>query len=703
MAYSLKTLMTRNAEAIAKREANAIVATESTLPVEADSVIIPAQTDFNALMNAAKTEAANRKAEIKAEADRIAAQAREDERQLAAMDDDYAPNHYVPGTDLVLASSTAIDLIEDDGTSLIDHDSDSVEYDDIMAGVNIEPDPSQKAAVFKLCGVQYGCLIGAAGTGKTTTTRLLLHTLINGDAANGIQPLRLSKVNLRAYLSSTNEEGEEGEAAKEVIPSIAFCAYTGQATQVIKRNMPGNWQKNVFTIHGLLGFFPETYYDSFEEKEKMRFVPYYTKENKMPWDVIFVDEASMVALDLWHMLLDASKPGCRFYFIGDINQLPPPIGMGILGFALAKWPVAELSTVHRSSNDAENKIVNAAHKVLIGKPIEFDDPKTNPNWRVIGMELPHSTQEAYNHVIALCKGLSTKKTPEGDDVYDPWRDRVMTVMNGFDDNSTASLLGQFPINEALSQIFADPTKPRIVISCKTSTKRFAEGYRVMATKNESPAELNRVTNGLTGNIIGIEDNPKWIGDRRLVGVESEVALNRREMLNQAMGKGGESAMDAAQRASSALDSVSWDGTLSADEGTAERNGGPASHIVTVKFDNGGIRKYSMNAQIEQLMIAYASTTHKAQGAEMPTAIIVVHHSQKSMLCRENLYTAVTRARQRVIVLYSNYGLQIALAKQRITGNTIEQKLKGYAAMLGEGPAANSLGFKLVNVRLTEFD
>src|SRR5690606_15377713 len=59
---------------------------------------------------------------------------------------------------------------------------------DILEGVTISLDDSQIAAVRGLANEQVGCLIGAAGTGKTTVTRFLLHALINGDEANGIQP-----------------------------------------------------------------------------------------------------------------------------------------------------------------------------------------------------------------------------------------------------------------------------------------------------------------------------------------------------------------------------------------------------------------------------------------------------------------------------------------------------------------------------------
>jgi hypothetical protein len=156
------------------------------------------------------------------------------------------------------------------------------------------------------------------------------------------------------------EDGESGEwdtlesSGDKIVPSIALVAFTGQATQVLRRNMPGTWKANVMTIHSLLGYAPVDYFRE-DGSKAMRFEPSYTKDFKMPWDVIFIDEASMVNVTLWHQILDASKPGCRFYMIGDLNQLTPPVGDGILGFALSKWPVFELQQARNGGPVAAGK------------------------------------------------------------------------------------------------------------------------------------------------------------------------------------------------------------------------------------------------------------------------------------------------------------------------------------------------------------
>jgi ATP-dependent exoDNAse (exonuclease V) alpha subunit len=84
---------------------------------------------------------------------------------------------------------------------------------------------------------------------------------------------------------------------------------------------------------------------------------------------------------------------------------------------------------------------------------------------------------------------------------------------------------------------------------------------------------------------------------------------------------------------------------------------------------------------------------------MPTVIIVVHHASKRMLCRENLYTAITRASQRVVILSTDFGMRIALTTQKIYGKNLSEKIKQYQRYMGEG----DVSMALMHVRLTTED
>ena len=82
--------------------------------------------------------------------------------------------------------------------------------------------------------------------------------------------------------------------------------------------------------------------------------------------------------------------------------------------------------------------------------------------------------------------------------------------------------------------------------------------------------------------------------------------------------------------------------------------------------------------------AYAITTHKAQGSQADTVIVVVHHAVRAQLSREWFYTAVTRAKRRVVVLYTRMGLSIAVNRQQIHGATMAAKVARYREVMTQG-------------------
>lgn len=57
-------------------------------------------------------------------------------------------------------------------------------------------------------------------------------------------------------------------------------------------------------------------------------------------------------------------------------------------------------------------------------------------------------------------------------------------------------------------------------------------------------------------------------------------------------------------------------------------------------------------EVEELHLAYAMSVHKSQGSEYPVVIVPLISGHHIMLQRNLLYTAVTRAKQRVILLGS---------------------------------------------------
>lgn len=69
-------------------------------------------------------------------------------------------------------------------------------------------------------------------------------------------------------------------------------------------------------------------------------------------------------------------------------------------------------------------------------------------------------------------------------------------------------------------------------------------------------------------------------------------------------------------------------------------------------------------ELEELMLSYAMSVHKSQGSEYAVVIIPLLSEHAIMLQRNLLYTAVTRAKERVILIGSRRALNTALANER---------------------------------------
>lgn len=84
--------------------------------------------------------------------------------------------------------------------------------------------------------------------------------------------------------------------------------------------------------------------------------------------------------------------------------------------------------------------------------------------------------------------------------------------------------------------------------------------------------------------------------------------------------------------------------------------------VIINFD-GRYAKYPLDS-LEELELAYAMTVHRAQGSEYDTVIIPLLAAHRVLLTRNLLYTAVTRAKGRVILVGQKKALFIAVSKTR---------------------------------------
>jgi exodeoxyribonuclease V alpha subunit len=171
-------------------------------------------------------------------------------------------------------------------------------------------------------------LTGGPGTGKTTTAAGLLALLVEQHEIGATATGRPPRIALAAPTARAGARLQEAVAVATRTLDPADRARLGTLT--------------ASTLHRLLGWRPDS---------SVRFRHH--RGRRLPYDVVVVDEASMVSLTMMARLLEALRPQTRLVLMGDPAQLVSVEAGAVLadlvaGFAdRSDTPVVELTRVHR--------------------------------------------------------------------------------------------------------------------------------------------------------------------------------------------------------------------------------------------------------------------------------------------------------------------------------------------------------------------
>lgn len=497
------------------------------------------------------------------------------------------------------------------------------------------------------------CLIGPAGSGKTTTVKEVVRTLRSTVAGKlGIKESEVTGQNL-ALVSFTNRAVRVLRNAVKDIGASNYCS----------------------TIHAFLGFHPEQVSvvdDEGNIKQSMRFLPRYTKENPLlDCALVVVEESSQCGLDLFQQLQDAC-PNATFIFIGDLNQLTPVFGDPILGHKLYELPVVELVKIYRQS--------------LTSPIIAFQH-----DWTLAG-RVPHDTQlEAISADCTEERGLTFtqfKRTDiDKDDaagaianymlrqldagVYDPFQDTILVPYN----KSPGTELINYYIAEHLGR--KEGRKVYEILS-GFETHYFAPGDYVIHNRYEYV-------------ILSIERNKRYFG--------KQPAPAGTDMSRNGMRRKDDGTHDD-PLAGVGIDAEAFLKILQSDE---EEVTSQASHTLTLippelrhlppdEIPAESKVVVETVGDINKVVWAYAITVHKSQGSEWRKVWLVVTKWHAPMLSRELIYTGMTRARDRLEVIYTpatriaagNSSVAKAIKNQQVPGKSWREKAKWFFAKTNKG-------------------
>jgi len=473
-------------------------------------------------------------------------------------------------------------------------------------------------------------LIGAAGTGKTTCMKGTTLALIQ----NGIVGL-LEAAGHKHLQSGT--------------PGVVICAYTRRAVNNIRKNLSLDLQGNCITIHKLLEYAPVYYTvldeNTGDEKTKMNFEPTRNSVNPLPSSIrtIIFEESSMIGTDLYKEVINACPHNPQLIFLGDIQQLPPVFGPAILGFKLLSLPVVELTEVYRQA--LESPIISLAHRILSGNPI----PKTEyETWKKPNQLTIHAWKKKISPQDALNTAGQFFIAAEKNGMYSPEEDMILLPFN--------KSFGTEELNK--------------IIANHLSKKRNAETYEVVAgfVKHYFSVGDKVLYEKEDAEIIRIEVNPAYSGAKFQPHSPTLDYWGYDPVIRNSVAEDTDVDFLLSQVAHAEGDRVHQ-----------------ASHTLTLRMMDSDVEvKIDKASDINAMLLGYCLTVHKSQGSEWRKVFFIAHQSHATMLQRELLYTAVTRAREELYIICEPETFTNGIKSQRVKGDTLAEKAEFFKGKVESG-------------------
>jgi exodeoxyribonuclease V alpha subunit len=470
---------------------------------------------------------------------------------------------------------------------------------------------------------RFAVIAGGPGTGKTTTVVGLLACLLERDAN--------LRVALAAPTGKAAQRMQEALTARQDLP------------ETVRRALP----EAAVTLHRLLGVLPES-----AEQVGRRFRHH--AGNPLPYDLIVVDEASMIDLSMATQLLEAVPEDARLILLGDKDQLAAVEAGAVFG---------ELSAQRMFSSDMRLQLLSALDWPADAPP--RSGPLTVVETGVTGVA-----------------GGGVRKSQGLEDTV-VWLERTYR----FGENSaigrlaTAIKAGKVIEARKACTVADDVTLAGIRSANVTAA---ADEDRVMFSEDSgvqlSAAHLNALADGYSAYLAALAGAVTMIGqlgdpaaataaDVAMVAQPVFAAFGQFRVLCATRGGrrgveflGAQLTALIARRAGMALGAGggAWFAgrpvlvtqneyalnLFNGDIGIALPLGPSGTLRVAFATPDGAYRLYSP-ASLPAHETAFAMTIHKSQGSEFEQVAMVLPEQSSRVLSRELVYTGVTRARRQV--------------------------------------------------------
>ena len=382
---------------------------------------------------------------------------------------------------------------------------------------------------------------------------------------------------------------------------IGLCAPTGRAAAQLQAAIDEyrgtgalSVEPKAVTVHRLLGSFPD---GTFRRG----------RDNRLPFDVVVVDETSMLAVSMMSRLLESLRADTRFILVGDPHQLAS-VDAG-----------AVLADLTDRTDGAET-----------GSPVfaQAADPA--------GGDFTEDEQAALHRgVITLTRGHryggQIGRVAEAINAGDA--DRVLEIIaEGGDEHGRVELID--PSDDAVVRTavldWLDGMRAAARAGQATEALTALGTHRVLCAHREGPAGVGGWSRSITGWLAersGSSFNPyeRYAGEPLLVN-KNDPAI----------------------------------GVYNGDSGVVVADGEDG---LTVAFGRGSQVRTIHPSRLADTSTVYAMTIHRSQGSQFSGVTVVLPDAGSELLTRELLYTAVTRAQDVVYIVGTADELRAAVDRR----------------------------------------
>lgn len=545
----------------------------------------------------------------------------------------------------------------------------------------------QKTAAFLSCLSKFFIITGGPGTGKTTTVVKLLLLLkclkINENLNIGMAaPTGKAAARMKESINKSCQEFSAELKNDSMLYRLADeLAQRSEGNQVSPEELISSIPSDARTIHRLIGI-------NFSEHTV------FNRNNTLPYNVLIVDEASMMDLSLFYKLLQSVSDECQIILLGDQNQLPSVEGGSVfadLCRAFLETSKTELITneeEHKGADDdrGENgKILNLpkvfkdyilAESELKGSELAEAENwvKNNASFCAVRLTENHRFKddgESENSIKKMSDWVNCGGMPEGSDIP------AAAVSGSLKDFKGFTKRGVYAINltDSFQKYFNLPENGNVGISNKEAEKwleaKLSElkGYdlfwKTVKDCCVSHIDLTR-DRERADNLFGNFNNFRVLCTNR----ETVFGVNSVNSIYHGIYR--KSSYFDRYAIIKGTDGFEWYPGLpimitknnyslhlyNGDIGITmidpdSQEGRPELKVLFPVVDDSSevSYRYFPASVLSDYECAYAITVHKSQGSEMNHVLLLTPSRDSSFITREILYTGITRAKSSVTLIY----------------------------------------------------